>query len=97
MSYPEGVHSKHDSDEIREEISWVTRNGLPVRTPLPVSPVLKRMALDPLAADWGERLLIERGEAQAVEAESPPVQPAVSRKPPIRQLFSKPGEQGRLF
>ncbi len=97
MSYPEGVHSKHDSDEIREEISWVTRNGLTLRTPLPVSPVLKRMALDPMAADWGERLQIVRQECEAADAEAPPVQPAATRKPPPGQLFSKPGDQGRLF
>lgn len=85
-------------DEIREEISWVTRNGLPMRTPLPVSPVLKRMALDPMAVDWGERLQMVRGECQEFEAERPPVvQAPVSREPPPGQLLSKPGEQRRLF
>ena len=45
-------------DEIREDFSWVTRNGLPVR---PIEHVhVKRMALDPCAEDWGERLEIER-------------------------------------
>ena len=45
-------------DEIREDFSWVTRNGLPVR---PIEHVhVKRMALDPTAEDWGERLEIER-------------------------------------
>ena len=59
-------------DEIREDISWVTQNGLPVR---PVEYVrVKRMALDPCAEDWGERLVIERsrydpsGEASPVGA-----------------------------
>jgi len=84
-------------DEIREEISWVTRNGLPVRSPMPVSPVLKRMALDPLAEDWGERLQIVRQECETADTEAPPVQPAFPREPPPGQIFSKPGDQGRLF
>lgn len=45
-------------DEIREDFSWLTRNGLPVQ---PIEHVhVKRMALDPCAEDWGERLGIER-------------------------------------
>ena len=47
-------------DEVREDFSWVTQNGLPVQ---PVEYVrVKRMALDPCAEDWGEKLVIERGE-----------------------------------
>ena len=39
-------------------MSWVTRNGLPVQ---PIEHVhVKRMALDPCASDWRERLEIER-------------------------------------
>ena len=45
-------------DEVREDVSWVTRNGLPVR-PVEYSCV-KRMALDPCAEDWGEKLVVER-------------------------------------
>ena len=45
-------------DEIREDLSWLSRNGLTLR---PIqSFTVKRMALDPSAADWGERLHIER-------------------------------------
>lgn len=45
-------------DELREDFSWVTRNGLPIQ---PVEHcVVKQMALDPCAKDWGERLIIER-------------------------------------
>jgi hypothetical protein len=45
-------------DEIREDFSWLVRNGLPVQ---PIEHVhVKRMALDPCAEDWGERLEIER-------------------------------------
>lgn len=45
-------------DEIREDFSWVTRNGLPIQ---PIEHVIvKRMALDPLADDWAEKLDVER-------------------------------------
>lgn len=45
-------------DEIREDFSWLTRNGLPVQ---PIEHVhVVRMALDPCADDWGDRLEIER-------------------------------------
>ena len=50
-------------DGIREELQWLTRNGLPVQEErVPASPVLKRMALNPLAADWNEQLEIVRGD-----------------------------------
>lgn len=56
-------------DEIREDFSWVTRNGLPVQ---PIEHVhVKRMALDPCAADWGERLEIERSTYHPRGAASP--------------------------
>ena len=45
-------------DEVREDFSWVTRNGLPMK-PVEYSCV-KRMALDPCAEDWGEKLVVER-------------------------------------
>ena len=45
-------------DEIREDFSWVTRNGPPVQSIEHVH--VKRMALDPCADDWGEHLEIER-------------------------------------
>jgi len=47
-------------DELREEFSWVTRNGLPVQ---PIEHVVvKRMALDPCAVDWNEKLQLDRRE-----------------------------------
>ena len=45
-------------DEIREDFSWVTRNGPTARAIEHVH--VKRMALDPCAEDWGEHLEIER-------------------------------------
>lgn len=45
-------------DEVREDLSWLTRNGLPVQ---PVEHVhVKRMARDVTAVDWSERLSVER-------------------------------------
>jgi len=70
-------------DEIREELSWLTRNGLPSREPLPPVPVLKRMAADPCAEDWGERLVIERGESDGPTTPADEiVPPAVAQTPP---------------
>ncbi|MDB5388244.1 MAG: hypothetical protein JWM11_3890 [Planctomycetaceae bacterium] len=45
-------------DQIREDLCWVTRNGLPIQ---PIEHVVvKQMALNPCAKDWGDRLVIER-------------------------------------
>jgi hypothetical protein len=56
-------------DEIREDFSWLTRNGLPVQ---PIEHVhVKRMALDPCADDWGERLEMERSTYHPRCAASP--------------------------
>lgn len=79
-------------DEVREELSWLTRNGLPSPEPPSPIPVLKRMALDPCADDWGERLVIERCERPRVEQERPseaPPRPPASDIPTPRpgQLF----------
>ena len=79
-------------DEVREELSWLTRNGLPSREPLPLVPILKQMALDPCAEDWGERLVIERGDRSRSQ-EVPPID--VSEEPdaaPSPSLLP-----GRLF
>ena len=51
-------------DEIRVDLQWVTQNGLPIRESLPACPTLKRMAVDPCAEDWGERLVMEFGTAE---------------------------------
>lgn len=56
-------------DEIREDFSWLTRNGLPVQ---PIEHVhVKRMALDPCADDWGDRLEMERSTYYPRGAASP--------------------------
>lgn len=85
-------------DEIREELQWVTRNGLPIREPLPAVPVLKRMALDPCAEDWGERLVVEYGVSQSLHPTDPDeiISEPVG-KPPLEKLFADAGEQRRLF
>ena len=47
-------------DEVREDFSWLTRNGLPIR---PVEHVhVRRMARDINADDWAARLVVDRFE-----------------------------------
>jgi hypothetical protein len=84
-------------NEIREELDWVTRNGLPQPEPRSPVPVLKEMALDPMSDAWNDRLQIIRNEpgerGVAMQVHPQPAPP----KAPAGQLFSKPGDQGRLF
>lgn len=94
-------------DEIREELQWVTRNGLPVQVKEPLSPVpvLKRMAADPCAPDWAERLVIDYGipaHVDKAEAMSPPPPepasaPTSSSKAPAGKLFADADDQRQLF
>lgn len=85
-------------DGVREELQWLTRNGLPLQERhLPASPVLKRMALDPAVGDWNEQLEIVRGDEGASEEGSEKAPTPISPRPPAGQLFSKPGDQARLF
>lgn len=47
-------------DQLREDFSWVTRNGLPIQ---PIEHVIvKRMARDPCADDWNDKLELCRME-----------------------------------
>ena len=57
-------------DQIREDLSWVTRNGLPVQ---PVEHVIvKRMALDPCDPDWVSKLeVIRLGSVGNADLDSP--------------------------
>lgn len=55
--------------EIREGLSWRSRNGLPVQ---PIEHVVvKRMALDPCPGDWAEKLQLERFTTNSDSAASP--------------------------
>jgi|GEM_PF-689290 len=55
-------------DEIREDISWLSRNGLSVQ---PIEHVVvKRMARNPCAANWSEHLHIERSTFPADQSGS---------------------------
>lgn len=57
-------------DAIRDTLSWITRNGVPPHADSPVCHgVLKRMALDPTAEDWGERLDIDFGDQELDDAQ----------------------------
>jgi hypothetical protein len=77
-------------DEVRDELQWLARNGLPTGEPLPTSPVLKQMAADPCADDWGDRLVIERGDTDAsAERETEPTNstPKLPELPKPGKLF----------
>ncbi len=77
-------------DEVRDELQWLARNGLPTGDPLPTSPVLKQMAADPCADDWGDRLVIERGDTVVpAERETEPT----NSTPELPEL----PESGKLF
>ena len=74
---------------------------------MPTCLTLKRMAADPCAEDWGERLVIDYGEPMGTaEAASHagemagPVSTSLSRavgNPSSGKLFAEAGEQQRLF
>jgi hypothetical protein len=50
------------AEEIREDLQWITRNGLPAGETSPFLPVVRRMAKNPAAANWNERLVMDRHE-----------------------------------
>lgn len=55
-------------DGIREDISWVSRNGLPIQ---PIEHVVvRRMALDPCAPDWRDQLQLERSTFPVGQSDS---------------------------
>jgi hypothetical protein len=81
-------------DEIREDFSWVTRNGMPVQ---PIEHVhVKRMALDPCAADWGEHLDIERSRFPADAEASPLTADALDRIADDLKATFEAAAQGQL-
>src|SRR5437870_2169806 len=45
-------------DEFRSDFAWLLQNGMPHQPQEFV--VVKRMARDPLAEDWSQRLVVER-------------------------------------
>ena len=55
-------------ENIREDISWVTRNGVPHQPQEHV--IVKRMAVDPLAGDWSKQLELVRLELPAKNTHS---------------------------
>jgi hypothetical protein len=75
----------------------VTRIVLPLQSSRPFSPVLKQMALDPLAEDWGERLQIVRDEQKESEAERVTIKSTAPMAQSPEPVFPKSGGQGQLF
>ena len=57
-------------DDFRTDFQWAVHNRPSMKVPRPS--VLKRMAADPCALDWAERLHIERPTAAACVPESEP-------------------------
>ncbi len=56
-------------DEFRTDFAWLLQNGMPHQPQEFV--VVKRMARDPLAADWNERLVVERFPVPKSQAAQP--------------------------
>ena len=54
------------AEGIREELQWLTRNGLPAgEAGMSFLPVVRRMARDPAAANWNDRLVMDRSAGAA--------------------------------
>ena len=68
-------------DEVREELHWLTRNGLPVLERTEPPTILKQMAANPCATDWGERLVIVRGDSATASGSSKGEQEGSGRLP----------------
>ena len=88
-------------EEIREDLQWLTQNGIEIREPVgrlhPI-PILKRMALDPAGEDWGEKLVIDFGipsEHPELRSEQPLRAVAATQQPsaPNADSVSRTPEQ----
>ena len=77
-------------DEVRDELQWLARNGLPPTDDRPDRFVVKQMAADPCARDWGERLVIVRGDDRDQS-------PAPTGGKADQSPSSMPSTQGQLF
>lgn len=86
-------------EAVREELQWITRNGLPITPHREPIGVLQQMALDPCADDWAARLVIDRGDRPsppAPESRPQPMGDQLSSSPPP-EMPGSPREPGRLF
>ncbi len=75
-------------DEIREDFSWALRNGHPTPEHELQHPILKKMALDPSATDWQNRLEIVTesvGSHEASKNTVPTALPVVLDQPESRK------------
>ena len=71
--------------DVRDDLQWVTRNGIPEHIPALGHPVLWRMAADPTAADWAERLEITSGPQAIVEQRAAVTESALTMQ--LRRLL----------
>ena len=85
---------RHVLEDIREDFSWLTRNGLPVQ---PVEHVIvKRMALDPCGGDWADKLQVERLTFPSQSATSPLDSDALDRIADDLKITFEAVAQGQL-
>lgn len=85
---------RHVLDDIREDFSWLTRNGLPVQ---PVEHVIvKRMALDPCGDDWADKLQVERVRFPSQSTASPLDSDALDRIADDLKITFEAVAQGQL-
>lgn len=78
-------------DETREDLSWISRNGLPHQPT--VHTQLVRMAADPLSPDWNERLEFRRfpsGDSSNSQIASEQLEELVSE---IAELVTGTGQE----
>ena len=90
-------------EDVREDLQYLNINGIRSREPLPPVPILKRMAADPCAEDWNDRLVIDRAHSTMQPGSQKPheqpdsTSPSAPGKAPAGKLFVEPGDQSRLF
>lgn len=70
-------------DELRDEIEYLNRNGLPVRDEFRAVHHVRQMAVDPCAEDWSERLVVDsrssNSTAESKDAAGEPPAPGFQR------------------
>ncbi len=70
-------------DSIREDLSWLSRNGFPREEPLPPIVVLKEMAADPCDPQWGEKLVMVHGDGRREVRPTPETPKEQTRDAPV--------------
>ena len=82
-------------DEIRDLVSWITKNGIPIVPSHSHWGVVKQMAADPCAPDWGDRLVIVRGPAAGTRSDDPAVSVARATLAAVDRLVADADDVAR--